>query len=75
MFQRVAIQPYFPQPLTALRNAKCLKLNYHELLQVCKDVSIDITSEMCDLLEKETRSQSKSKYGTSTRLGELLLPR
>ena len=48
-------QPHFPQPLTALRNEKYLKLNYHELLQ---EFSIDITSEMCDLVEKETRSQS-----------------
>ena len=37
-------QPHFPQPLTALRNEKYLKLNYHELLQVCKEFSIDITS-------------------------------
>ena len=48
-------QPHFPQPQTALRNEKYLKLNYHELLP---EFSIDITSEMCDLIEKETRSQS-----------------
>ena len=68
-------QPHFPQPLTALRNEKYLKLNYHELLQVCKEFSIDITSEMCDLIEKETRSQSKSKLWYKYRAGRVTASR
>lgn len=68
-------QPHFPLPLTALRDAKYLKLNYHELLQVCKDVSIDVTTEMCDLIEKETRSQSKSKLWYKYRAGRVTASR
>ena len=70
-----SIQPYLPQPLTALRNEKYLKLNYHELLQECKDVSIDISSEMCDLIEKETRLQSKSKLWYKYRAGRVTASR
>ena len=54
-------QSQYPQPLTVLRKAEYVKLNYHELLQVCENVSISITQEMSTLIETETRTQSDSK--------------
>ena len=48
-------------------------MNYHELLQVCKDVSIDISSELSNLTENETNDKAKLSYGKNTELGELLL--
>ena len=54
-------QPQFLQPLTALRKAEYIKLNYYELLKVCKSVSISVTQEMSTLVETETRTHSDSK--------------
>lgn len=68
-------QPHFPQPLTALRSAEYIALNYHELLQVCENLSIDITKESCDLIERETKSQNTSKLWYKYRAGRVTASR
>ena len=48
----------FPKPLSTLYQSELLQLNYDELLARCELVLVDITQEMADAVEKETRAQS-----------------
>ena len=68
-------QPEFPQPLSTLRKAEYIKLNYYELLQVCETIFISITQEMCNNVETETRTQSKSKLWYKYRAGRVTASR
>ena len=51
----------FPPPLKSLKSLKYVKMEYHDLLTACESVSVDITKEMADSVEKATRDQSNSK--------------
>ena len=56
----------FAQPLTSLHNPENCKLNYLDLLEACDSVSIEVTDDMAQAVEKETRKQSKNPSGLST---------
>ena len=62
----------FPKPLKSLQQPLYTEMQYHELLAVCETVSLEVTTEMSELAEKETRSQYKSSpvYGLNTELAE-----
>ena len=51
----------FPSPLMALKDAKYMQMEYHNLLAECKLVSVDITAKSADSIETATRDQSNSK--------------
>ena len=46
-------------------------MQYHELLAVCETVSLEMTTEMSELIEKETRSQYKSTPWFKYRAGRI----
>ena len=51
----------FPQPITALHKPEYVILAYHDLLDVCENVSLVLTEEMAKQVELETRQQASSK--------------
>ena len=51
----------FPKPLKSLQQSSYINLNYPDLLDVCKSVDIQVSCEMAQSVEKETRLQSHSK--------------
>ena len=61
----------FPKPLSTLYQSELLQLNYDELLARCELVSTDITQEMADAVEKETRAQNQSKFWFKQRAGRV----
>jgi len=61
--------PTFPQPLTSLRNPTNCTLKYPDLLEACKNVSIVLTDDMAQAVEKETRKQSKTPLWFKYRAG------
>ncbi len=63
--------PEFPLPLTALYDPNCLKLSFDELLKKCDSIEIVLTSDMVELVEKETREQVKSKLWYKYRSGRI----
>lgn len=48
-----------------------MQLNYDKLLKQCESVSVDITQEMADAVEQETRAQSQSKFWFKQRAGRV----
>ena len=46
-------------------------MQYHELLAVCDAISLEVTKEMSELVEKETRLQSKSSLWYKYRAGRI----
>jgi len=64
-------QSVFPKPLNFLHDESYVQLEYHDLLQVCESISLEITAEMSQLVEKETRSQSKSSLWFKYRAGRV----
>ena len=48
-----------------------MQLNYDELLKQCESVVVDITQEMADAVEQETRAQSHSKFWFKQRAGRV----
>ena len=48
-----------------------MQLNYDELLTQCESVLVDITQEMADAVEQETRTQSESKFWYKQRAGRV----
>ena len=60
-----------PKPLKTLQQPSHLQLPYHELLNMCETVSIEVTNEMAKSLEKETRSQSKCNLWFKHRAGRV----
>ena len=46
-------------------------MQYHELLAVCETVSLEMTTEMSEFIEKETRSQYKSTLWFKYRAGRI----
>jgi len=50
-----------------------LDLDYHELLQKCADVKLDISRENIELVEKNTRTQAKSSGFFRHRAGRIAL--
>ena len=60
-----------PKPLKSLHQPSYLQLEYNELLNICETVSIQVTDEMAEALEKETRLQSKSNLWYKHRAGRV----
>ena len=46
-------------------------MQYHELLAACESISLEVTEEMSELVEKITRSQSKSSIWFKYRAGRI----
>ena len=63
--------PTFPKPLTSLCNTANCKLNYPDLLEACDNVSIEVTDDMAQAVEKETRKQSKTALWFKYRAGRV----
>ena len=63
--------PTFPQPLTSLHNPENCKLNYLDLLEACDNVSIEVTDDMAQAVEKETRKQNKTSLWFNYRAGRV----
>lgn len=65
----------FPQPLTSLQDY--LKLKFHDLLDVCENVSaeITITDDMAKAVELETRQQHKNILWFRYRAGRVTASR
>ncbi len=61
--------PEFPLPLITLYDPNCLKMSFDELLKQCDSIEIVLTSDMVELVEKETREQFKSKLWYKYRSG------
>ena len=64
-----------PQPLPLLYQPEHMELEYHKLLKECESVKIQISEEMALAVEKETRSQSKSKLWFKFRAGRVTASR
>ena len=60
-----------PKPLKSLHQPSYLQLEYNELLNICETVLIQVTDEMAEPLEKETRLQSKSNLWYKHRAGRV----
>ena len=67
----------FPEPLTSLQKPDYLKLNYHDLLDVCEKlfVEITITDNMAKVVELETRQQHKTNLWFKYRAGRVIASR
>ena len=65
----------FPKPLPSLRTSDSCKLNYPDLLNSCEKVSIEITDDMSQAVEKETRKQSKTPLWFKYRAGRVTASR
>ena len=65
----------FPEPLSMLHKPAYMELEYHELLEACEAVKVDITKEMALAIEKETRLQSNSKLWFKYRAGHVTASR
>ena len=61
----------FPKPLNTLYQSDFLQINYDELLEHCESVLVDITQEMANVVEQETRAQSLSKFWFKQRAGRV----
>jgi len=62
----------FPQPLTSsLRNPTNCTLKYPDLLEACENFSIELTDDMAQAVEKETRKQSKTPLWFKYRAGRV----
>ena len=51
----------FPMPFQSLYHSKYIKMKYNELLNVCESLKVDFTKDQAIAVEKETKSQAKSK--------------
>ena len=65
----------FPPPLSALKDSKCMEMDYDDLLTECKLVSVDITAQSADAIEKATLDQSSSKLWFKYRAGRITASR
>ena len=61
----------FPPPLKSLKDTKYTEMEYHDLLTACELVSVDITEEMANSIEKATRDQSNSNLWFKYRAGRI----
>ena len=52
-----------------------MKLEYHDLLNVCENISLEFTGEMAKSVESETRLQSKSKLWFKYQAGRVTASR
>ena len=65
----------FPAPLKSLQQSSYIHLNYPDLLDVCRSVDVQISCEMAQSVEKETRLQSHSKLWYTYRAGRVTASR
>ena len=67
----------FSQPLTSLQKLEYLKLPYHDLLNVCEKVFVEvtITNDMAKAVESETRQQHKTNLWFKYRAGRVTASR
>ena len=61
----------FTRPLQSLYQPEYLGLKFTDLLTVCESVEIQVTAEMADMAEKETRKQSNCKLWFKYRAGRI----
>ena len=70
-FVPASMQGAFPKPLTDLYDESYLNLEYKDLLQKCKDVSISLTTGEANVIEEQTRGQAASKLWYRRRAGRI----
>ena len=73
MYVPVTSLPEFPHPLPQLYDPNNLKLEYHELLEKCESICVDVTQNMAVSVEKASRDPYKSSVCSSI-VQEGLLP-
>ena len=61
----------FPRPLSLLYDPNNLKLKYHELLEKCESITVDVTRNMALTVEKACREQYKSRVWFKYRAGRI----
>lgn len=59
------------QTVTDLYSTENIKLSYPELLKKCNEIDLNITTEEIEIIEKETREQSKGKSFFKHRAGRI----
>ena len=63
--------PNYPKPLQSLYEPSYTSLSYADLLAVCKEVQLSLTTEMVAAVEMSTRQQGKSKLWFKYRAGRV----
>ena len=61
----------YPKPLQSLHEPKFLQLSYVDLLSACKEVDLQVTTEMVLGVESCTRNQSRSKLWFKYQAGRI----
>ena len=67
MYVPLTSLPEFPHPLPSLYDPNNLKLRYHELLEKCEAICVEVTQNMAVTVEKASREQ----YKTGNRAGRI----
>ncbi len=67
--------PEFSQPLSMLYKPEYAEMDYHTLLNVCESVDTGINLVMAKNIERETKSQSRSKLWFKYRAGRVTASR
>ena len=63
---------HVPKPLSdSLFKEECIELEYIELLQLCQQISLEVTPDECRAIEASTRKQSQSKVWYQQRAGRI----
>ena len=63
---------HVPKPLSdSLFEEECIELEYIELLQLCQQISLEVTPDECRAIEASTRKQSQSKVWYQQRAGHI----
>ena len=65
----------FPKGLQQLHRTEYMNLQYHELIQACESVNIDVTDDMAKAVERETRGQQHSRLWFKYRAGRVTASR
>ena len=60
-----------PVPLTSFYKEENTELTYSELLKVCDETTISLTSSQCELVERQTRKQASSRVWFEQRRGRI----
>ena len=63
--------PNFQEPLLSLKQLGYIDLGYDELLALCGYSVVEVTVEMSEAVERETRSQSHSRLWFTYRAGRI----
>ena len=63
--------PNFPKLLLSLKQLGYIDLGYEELLTLCGSTVLEVTAEISEAVERETRSQSHSRLWLTYRAGRV----